>query len=433
MNEDKLTQMRTQFQKALNESTITDLARQCGFTQRLRTITPFDLILCLIGAMASQKVETIADIVRLFNAFTHKNVAYKPFHKQLSKKEFAELMRQVVCHLLHELVVQALKPIPGSVLRRFPDILIQDGSSFAVKNTLKDSFPGRFTKISPAAVEIHATMSLFYDQLLSVAVAADVQGEREFLPQPEQLKGLLLLADCGYQSAHYCENLKNSGGSFIIRHQAGINPIVLNSYCGQRRVRKDSDKRLQQLVNEYRGKNFDIDADWYGVGSGKSKHTNLRIVAVWNPIEREYIMLVTDLDRTHFPLRFILLLYRLRWQIELLFKECKSYANLHRFDTSKAPIAEGLIWAALAACIVKRFLAHATQFTFNASEISTRKVAMAISLHLQLLLIALLRHTGIADAFVQVLDFLRLQAKRAHPKRDRSKGRLQLGLRPVHK
>ena len=39
----------------------------------------------------------------------------------------------------------------GHALRRFDDILLQDGSSFAVLDELKDTFPGRFTKVSPAA------------------------------------------------------------------------------------------------------------------------------------------------------------------------------------------------------------------------------------------------------------------------------------------
>ena len=49
------------------------------------------------------------------------------------------------------------------------------------------------------------------------------------------------------------------------------------------------------------------------------------------------------------------------YNIELLFKEWKSYANLHAFDTAKVAIVEGLIWAAIAAAVLKRFLAHMTQ------------------------------------------------------------------------
>jgi hypothetical protein len=46
---------------------------------------------------------------------------------------------------------------------------------------------------------------------------------------------------------------------------------------------------------------------------------------------------------------------------ELCFKEWKSYANLHPFDTANPHIAEGLIWASLCAAVLKRFLAHAAQ------------------------------------------------------------------------
>ena len=53
--------------------------------------------------------------------------------------------------------------------------------------------------------------------------------------------------------------------------------------------------------------------------------------------------------------------YRLRWQVELLFKEWKSYANLHAFDTQNAAIVEGLIWAAISATALKRFLANTAQ------------------------------------------------------------------------
>jgi IS4 transposase len=36
--------------------------------------------------------------------------------------------------------------------------------------------------------------------------------------------------------------------------------------------------------------------------------------------------------------RQVAAVYRLRWQIELMFKEWKYYANLHYFTSAKAPL-----------------------------------------------------------------------------------------------
>jgi hypothetical protein len=56
-------------------------------------------------------------------------------------------------------------------------------------------------------------------------------------------------------------------------------------------------------------------------------------------------------------------------------KEWKSYAHLHAFDTANPAIVEGLIWAAIAAAALKRFLASMTQRLAEV-PMSTRKVAM---------------------------------------------------------
>ena len=100
----------------------------------------------------------------------------------------------------------------------------------------------------------------------------------------------------------------------------------------------------------------------------------------------------------------------------------------------KAPIAQGLMWATLAAALLKRYLAHATQMIFEGVETSTRRTAMAIPHILSELLVALLRgFRGIRAAFRRTVEFLSRQARRAHPKRDRKSGRLHPGLCPVHR
>ena len=122
----------------------------------------------------------------------------------------------------------------------------------------------------------------------------------------------------------------------------------------------------------------------------------------------------------------------LRWGIELLFKEWKSYANLHAFDTANAGIVEGLIWAAIGAATLKRYLAHATQRVMGV-ETSTRKTAMCATHVLGDILEALLSggHRALLATFERAVRYLAVNAKRAHPDRDRRTGRLQLGLDPV--
>jgi hypothetical protein len=117
--------------------------------------------------------------------------------------------------------------------------------------------------------------------------------------------------------------------------------------------------------------------------------------------------------------------------MELLLKEWKSYANLHAFDTANPTLVEGLIWAAIAAAALKRFLAHMTQLLL-AVPMSTRKVAMC-ALHVLGDLVEALKRGdvgGLYTALEAAITYLACHAQRAHPERDRQRGRAQLGLAP---
>ena len=118
--------------------------------------------------------------------------------------------------------------------------------------------------------------------------------------------------------------------------------------------------------------------------------------------------------------------------MELLFKEWKSYANLHAFDTENPAIVEGLIWAAIAAAALKRLLAHMTQLLVKV-PMSTRKVAMG-AVHVLGRIVEALKTgdvAGLYDALEVAITYLACHAQRAHPNRDRHTGRSQLGLEPL--
>ena len=51
------------------------------------------------------------------------------------------------------------------------------------------------------------------------------------------------------------------------------------------------------------------------------------------------------------------MIYRCRWQVELLFKELKSDTNWRSFATGQKAILEGLVWTSLLALIIRRYIA----------------------------------------------------------------------------
>ena len=148
MDRTKLIMAASKLNDTLGKEELNRIGFETGFAQRLREVTPERLAVSLISGLASQKVETIADLQRSFNALTASAVRYKPFHNQLSKEAFPVFMEGVFTKLLEGTVLTVLEPVPGSALHLLKDLVIQDGSSFGVRDVLETELPGRFTKIS---------------------------------------------------------------------------------------------------------------------------------------------------------------------------------------------------------------------------------------------------------------------------------------------
>ena len=139
--------------------------------------------------------------------------------------------------------------------------------------------------------------------------------------------------------------------------------------------------------------------------------------------------MLTNLPRT-FAANSVGQLYRLRWQIELLFKDWKSYANLHALQTEHPAIVEGFIWASLCAAFLKRALAHWAQLISDGRAISTRIAAQAGPQILPLLALFATRGFRVAR-LAQIFLFLVNNAVRTHPERRKRGHAHALGLRDL--
>jgi predicted transcriptional regulator len=316
---------------------VNQLGRTTGQAERLRTVTPRRLFLAIVSALAGADVESLADLLRTFNDQNGVQVAYKAFYNRLARLGFATFMRGMCLRLIEQLRLQTRAPEGQRALARFKDIVIHDASSFALKSSLREAFPGRFTTIEPAAVEIHATDSGCADEVRTIHLTPDCDAERQFLPDPATPTGRMLLADRGYPSVPHFEAVADAGGAFIVRLTRSYDSWVGSAWIDGRRLALPTRRRLSRVLAEHAGCQADLDVSFV---RGRR-------------VARFRVVMVPGRDEA------MTRLYRFRWQIELCFKEWKSYANLHTVGSSNPHIAEGPIWASLCAAILKRFLAHA--------------------------------------------------------------------------
>lgn len=430
MDPQHVTTMANKFQSVLDEEVLNDRGKALGLVKRHRLITPFRLGLSVISSMATQHVQTIADLHRQFNELWELDTDYNAFYKQLDKSTAPQFFLDSLSDIMSQLTMKVLGFEAGAAFSEFNRLILQDGSSFALHKALAAIFPGRFNAVSPAAVELHGTMDLLQDAPITITLSPDTDSEHDYRPEPKSLRGDLLLADRGYLDLTYLRDINRHGGFFIMRSKAGLNPRVIDAYRedGQR-LKSCQDRDFQAITSKFpKRQQCELEVQWLIEG----EPFRVRLIVRWNPQKKCFDYLLTNLPQGQYTLSMICLAYKLRWQVELLFKEWKSYTNLHKFDTEKETISEALIWASLAASAIKRFLAHATEQLLEV-VISTRKASMPSAYELPELFRSLRYGDGpwYRRAFESMIAYLGNNAKRAHPERDARTGRSRLGLKPI--
>jgi hypothetical protein len=126
-----------------------------------------------------------------------------------------------------------------------------------------------------------------------------------------------------------------------MRSKAGLNPRVIDAYRedGQR-IKSCQGHDFQAITSKFpKQQRADLAVEWRIEG----EPFRVRLIVSWNPESKCFDYLLTNLSQDRYPIDIICIGYKLRWQVELLFKEWKSHTNLHKFDTEKDSIAESLI------------------------------------------------------------------------------------------
>ena len=341
--------------KMLDPSRLEAIAEDMGLVKKKR-VHHAGLIVCAVILSAFQRTTDTQgrwlDAQRTYEAIGGPRASRESFHKQVVK--LAPLMLALVRRRFDDMTARASRNHLRGRLAHFADVLIPDGCGFKLAKALSGMYAGTGV---PAQMKLHAVYSVAAGDCVSAkATAGSVHDSDEFWPEWES--GALYIWDLGYQGVDRFVDAALSGAHVLQRLKDTHNPQIIASYgpTGARRALDDGEGgpvRIEEaLALGLVHKQAVLDLDVRLVDCHK-RVLVARVVCV--PFGGEDRYYLTTLPREIFTPHDVAELYRVRWEVELLFRGWK---GAMRLDEVRRLKTEASLAAAISASLLAASLSR---------------------------------------------------------------------------
>lgn len=408
-----------------------DLARQCGAVRRQRKFTGQSLLRVLVLTLLQKPDATTADF-RATAATLGLDVSATAVAKRWQAGQpLIDFLRQALEQALQQTVVA--QPTAAPLLQHFTAVFVGDSSVIPLPDALADIFPGcgGAAGTSRAALKLHVLWDLKTGRLEQLHVTAgrisDAQGP---IAVDQAAPGTLLVYDLGYFDVARFAALDRQQARFLSRLQHGTTVCDTDGHEVDllAHLRRQPPGVLDQLIR-----------------LGATAQLVCRLLAVRVPEEvanrrrqqarqkardhgREpsaaylellgWSLFVTNCPVAELSWRAVVVLYRARWQIELLFKLWKSHNGLARSRAGAAPLERlAVFYAQLLGVLLQHWLLLAT--AWQMPQRSRLCAARRLRAWLLLVLLVLDDAVQLAQVLVRLQQELqrlaRVKARKTNP------------------
>jgi len=175
----------------------------------------------------------------------------------------------------------------------------------------------------------------------------------------------LLLFDLGYFNHHLFARIDANGGFFLSRLKSNSNPVITDANRLWRgRSRRVMGSKLLQILPGLKRDTLDVMARFRVErrryrGRCSTDYVEFRVVGVRDKATGDHHLYVTNIPVERMSAQQLAETYRLRWQVELLFKELKTHYRLAQLPSRKADVVRILLYAAVVTLLASRALLDA--------------------------------------------------------------------------
>lgn len=340
-----------EIQRAFTPAMIDELRRSTGYNPRQRIATAYRVVLTVVEAFLLGETLSFASLRAIFvRRFGF--VRSCPFQKRFKQASAVTFFRAALERLVSSVVEAAGIELQGP-LARFADVRVYDGTAQRVPPRGRNALPA-CTK-GRAGAKWLAGYSIKTGLLEEAVCAAETASETPLWRQlvPRFTPGVLYLFDLGFFERRLFSDAIDAGAHVLMRLKktAKVRVVASLSNGTVSPLPKWSLSYYLTSVSRRRGTMFDLDVLW---GHGKDM-VALRLVGVAHTSTniRWYL---TTVPRYALSARQVVQAYRLRWLVELLFRELKQNADIGRAFTGDANAVQALTYGAMLAHVLVRSL-----------------------------------------------------------------------------
>lgn len=343
----------------LPDESLDALGRAVAFIRRLREIRASVFVWSLVLSRFGSGRPAFEQARQWYRRLGGAELCPRPFQMRFKSAAAVRLFERAFESAVRRWRTPVRRGHP--LARRFPDIAVIDSTVMQVNSELRPFFKGTLSTV--ASLKALLTVSAFGLVPLHAKVVAGNVHDMKLFPSLDIFRaGTLLLFDKGFVayerlaeivagSLHFLCPMRLNGNAWIVR--------VRRAPPRVRRALKASPEgiRLRDVLpsNKQIGKTWDVDVIMTS-GNVKGRdpiQTPCRLVILPGPdhSQRPYL---TSLATPDWSPRALAELYRIRWQVELVFKEMKQHLNLEALNSKDRHAVQVFAWASLLALAVSR-------------------------------------------------------------------------------
>ena len=261
--------------------------------------------------------------------------------------------------------------LPLPILQQFTAIHIVDSTVTELPDCLINEYPGCGGAGAQSSLKIQLVFEFLRGNLEQVVLQAGRAADQGFQDYLKLIKaGSLMLADLGYFSLDSFSAILDKNAYFLVRY---LNPTALFSLDGERinllnllRTVSDGKIDLSVLIGTKRQHHMPCRLIAFRASQSVADHrrdtARKKAKRRGTTPKQEYLetlgwtIFLTNASEQMLPTEQVALLYRVRWQIELVFKLWKSYAGMKQITKWRGERVLTEIFAKMIGIVLTHFL-----------------------------------------------------------------------------